>query len=149
MPLTLEIITPEKVVFNEKVARASFPTAEGEIQVLPGHIPLLGIIVPGAIRAVEECNRDHCIAIDQGFFQVLGDRVSLLVEAAVDVQRTDLSTIQEARTRAEKALQESRQQTTVDPAELEKLEATLRFTVMQELLKNKPHSTIPPQSTSV
>ncbi len=140
MSLTLEIITPEKVVFNEKVACASFPTTEGEIQVLPGHIPLLGMVAPGAIRAFEECKREHCIAIDQGFFQVIGDRVSLLVEAAVDVQRTDISTIQEARTRAEKALQESKKQVPVDPAELERLESNLRFTVLQELLKNKPHS---------
>ena len=49
MALTLEIVTPERKILSEEVDHVVLPTeAGGEIDVLPGHIPLMAMIEPGS-----------------------------------------------------------------------------------------------------
>ena len=50
MPLTLEIVTPEARVYSDTIDSVVIPTVEGEIGVLPGHIPLLTQIQDGELR---------------------------------------------------------------------------------------------------
>ena len=47
--LTLELITPDGPVFEGQVDSASLPTPDGEITVLPHHIPLITVVSPGTI----------------------------------------------------------------------------------------------------
>jgi len=48
--IELKIITPEKVLYKEMVDSVSFQTMEGEITVLPGHLPIISAIKPGELR---------------------------------------------------------------------------------------------------
>ena len=79
------------------------------------------------------------LAVDKGFARILGDKVSIITEAAIDEKKIDLSAVKAAQERAEKALAEARARTDkdIDPAELEKLEQIIRFAVVQKLVKNK------------
>ena len=45
----LEITTPEREIFSGDIDSVSLPTPDGEISVLPHHIPLMSIVVPGSI----------------------------------------------------------------------------------------------------
>jgi len=135
MALTIEIVTPEKKAYTGAAESVTVPTAQGEIQLLPGHIPLTALVAPGELVVVNGGATER-LAVDKGFVRILGDRVSVLTEAAIDEKKIDLSAVQEAQERAEKALAEARNAgNEIDPAELEKLENIIRFAVIQRLVK--------------
>ncbi len=133
MALLLEIVTPDRRVFCEKVEHVVLPSSTGEIDILPGHIPLLSMLVPGELRYSQD-GKTSSMAIDKGFIQVRGDKVSILAEAAIDVSKIDLSAVDDARKAAQDALEEARLKGE-DPAIIEELETKARFTVIQSLVK--------------
>ncbi len=135
MPLQLEIVTPEEKVYDESVDSVTLPTVQGEIGILPGHIPLLTSLQPGEIQLTSRGTTEN-LAIDKGFAQVFGDKVSVLTEGAINFEQIDLSAIADARTRAEQALAEAAEKG-MDPAEVEQLEAIVRFSIIQRLAKQK------------
>ncbi len=131
--LTLEVVTPERTVFRETVDHVVLPTvSSGEIDILPGHIPLMTIIEPGALRFFKDGEPDS-IAIDKGFIRVYADTVSVLTEAAIEVEKIDASQADEARRRAEEALAKATEEG-ADPAILEELETKARFAVLQKII---------------
>ena len=134
MPLTLEIVTPERVVLSEEVDHVVLPTeAGGEIDVLPGHIPLMTMIEPGELRYFKG-GQSESVAIARGFIQIIGDTVAVLTEGAIEVEDIDVTTLEEARARAAEALEEARNRGE-DPEILEQLETRARFTVAQQIIK--------------
>jgi len=150
MPLTLEIVTPERRVYRGTAESVLIPTLAGEIGVLPGHVPLMTELVAGEMRltnpgpntALPASHPDASqpgptrVAIDNGFARVLGDVVSILTEAALDERKIDLQAAVDAQARAEKALAEARDKK-LDPGEIEQLEAIARFAIVQQLMKKK------------
>ena len=135
MPLLLEIVTPDKRVLSETVDHVVVPTASGEIDVLPGHIPLLSILEPGELKLGQGA-KTTAVAVDKGFVEIQGDKVSILTEGAIDVEKIDMKVVEEARWAAEKALEAARTGGE-DPAVIEELETKARFAVVQSLIKNK------------
>ena len=135
MPLQLEIVTPEEKVYDESVDSVTLPTVQGEIGILPGHIPLLTSLQPGEIQLISGGKTEN-LTIDKGFAQILGDKVSVLTEGAINVEQIDLSAIKDARLRAEQALADA-EKFGMDPAEVERLEAIVRFSIAQRLSKQR------------
>ena len=134
MAIALKIVTPDAVAFNESVDSVILPTTEGEMGVLPGHIPVLTQIEAGSLK-VERNGSTESLAVDKGFAEVYSDTVAILTEAAIEVEKIDLSSVNAAKERAQKALDEA--DDSIDPAEVERLEATVRFALAQELAKGK------------
>lgn len=135
MSIQLEIVTPEEKVYSETVDSVVLPTTSGEVGILPGHIPLITEILPGEL-AVSKDGEIDLLAVDNGFAEVMGDTVSVLTEAAVDIEDIDLSSAEEAQKRAEEALRDARDQD-LDPDEIEALEAKVRFALVQQIAKKK------------
>lgn len=136
MPLSLEIVTPDGVAWkNDDVQSITLPTTSGEIEVLAGHIPLITMLSEGAVGVVVNGHEDD-IAIDRGYARIMGDVVSVLTEAAVNVENIDMRDIEEAKANAQKAIEEAKKNRISDE-ELEKLEAVFRFSVAQLLAKGK------------
>ena len=52
--IKFEIVTPERTVLKEEVQQVSAPTKNGEITVLPNHIPLVASLQPGVIEIVKK-----------------------------------------------------------------------------------------------
>lgn len=137
MALALEIITPDGVVWhNDSVESITLPTTSGEIQILAGHIPLITILEAGGVGAVIN-GREEDIAIDRGYARIMGDTVSVLTEAAVDVEHLDMGDIEKARAQALKAVEDAKKNRIVDDDEMERLEAVARFAIAQMLAKAK------------
>jgi F-type H+-transporting ATPase subunit epsilon len=135
MPLTLDIVTPERKVFSDTVDHVVLPTeAGGEIDVLPGHIPLMAMIEPGRLVYFKGAEVES-VAIDKGFIEVIGDTVTVLTEAAIEVEAIDPKVVAEALERAEAALEEARTKGE-DPEILEQLETKARFAVVQSIVKD-------------
>ena len=135
MPIKLEIVTPVEKVYSETVDSVVLPTSSGEVGILPGHIPLITEILAGELAVTKECDLD-LLAVDNGFAEVIGDTVSVLTEAAVDIEDIDLASVEEAKRRAEEALKAAEGQD-LDPDEILALEAKVRFALVQQLAKNK------------
>ena len=136
MPLSLEIVTPDGVAWkNDDVQSVTLPTTSGEIEVLAGHIPLITILSEGAVGVVVN-GHENDIAIDRGYARIIGDVVSVLTEAAVNVENIDMRDIEEAKANAQKAIEEARKNRISDE-EMERLEAVFRFSVAQLLAKGK------------
>ena len=135
MSLNLEIVTPEKRVYSKSVERVKLPCSEGEMEVLPGHIPLITTVDAGEVRTQSK-GQSELLAVDKGFVEVFGDKVSILTEAAIDIEDIDLEAAEKAQKRAEEALAKA-EADNLDPAEVERLEAVARFAITQKLLKKR------------
>ena len=135
MSLTLEIVTPEARVYSDTVDNVVIPTVEGEIGVLPGHLPLLSQVTDGELR-VAKGSANETLVIGDGFVQVQGDKVSVLAEHAIEENSIDEDAVEKAMQRAQAELQDAKG-SKIDPAEIERLESVVRFSVAQLLIKKK------------
>lgn len=127
MPLTLEIVTPEARVYSDTIDTVVIPTVNGEIGILPGHLPLLTQVVDGELRVTKN-GRTDTLVIGDGFAEILGDKVSILAENAIEESRIDENAVEVAMQRAQEALRGAKD---LDPAEVERLEGVVRFAVAQ------------------
>lgn len=137
MALYLEIVTPDGIAWkSENVESVALPTRMGEIEILSGHIPLITILEAGEVQVVIDSKVED-LAIDKGYARCMGDTVSILTEAAIEVDDIDITEVEKAKEMAMKALQEAKSRREIDPAEIERLEAITRFSLAQLLAKGK------------
>ena len=73
----LRIITPERVFYEGTVDMVEFNTTEGQIGVLPGHIPLTVIVKPGILHITEKDGEKEA-ALHSGFAEILPEGVIIL-----------------------------------------------------------------------
>jgi F-type H+-transporting ATPase subunit epsilon len=135
MPLTLEIVTPEARVYSESVDTVVIPTVEGEIGILPGHIPLVAQVGAGELRATKG-GVTQLLIVGGGFAQVTGEKVSILAERAIEEDKIDENAVADAMKRAEDAL---RTKESLGAAEIERLEGVVRFSVAQLGVRRRRH----------
>jgi F-type H+-transporting ATPase subunit epsilon len=102
--LQLEIVTPEKQLVHEPADDITIPGKAGDIDVLPGHAPLITELTIGEITYKHGSATEH-ISVAWGFAEVLPDKVTILAQTAERAQDIDVKRAQEAKTRAEAALQ--------------------------------------------
>jgi F-type H+-transporting ATPase subunit epsilon len=133
MALTLEIVTPEARVYSDTIDSVVIPTIEGEIGVLPGHIPLLTQVADGELR-VSKGTATSYLAIGGGFAQIDGDKVSVLAERAISEEHIDEKAVEEAMKRAEQAIKDAKD---MDPHEFEHLQNMVRFAGTQLAIKRR------------
>ena len=133
MPLRLQIVTPQAKVFDAEVETVVLPTVQGEVGILPGHLPLLTMIQAGELRVVQNGATNY-LAVSKGFAEVSNDRLSVLTESAIDVEEIDEAQVEEAIASARAALEEAEN---TDPEELERLETQIQYATAQLLLRKK------------
>jgi F-type H+-transporting ATPase subunit epsilon len=133
MPLTLEIVTPEARVYSDTIDTVVIPTVEGEVGILPGHIPLVTQVNNGELR-VTKGTTTQFLAVGGGFAQVWGDKVSILAERAIVEEKIDENAVEAAMKRAEDALKAT---ANMDPNEFEHLQELIRFSGVQLALKRR------------
>ncbi len=108
MQLHFELTTPERIVLREEYDAATIPTQEGEITVLPGHLPLVANLVPGMIT-LRKGKDESYLAVSGGFVEVQpGSKLIILADTAERAEELDLEKVEAARDRAEKLLAEKR-----------------------------------------
>lgn len=107
--LQFEIITPDRVVYKDEIDSITLPTTEGEITILPNHIPLITPTRPGEIMIKKDGQTRH-MAVMKGFVETSENKVRLMAEAAELAEEIDERRAEEARQRAEKAKQQAKDQ---------------------------------------
>jgi len=104
MPIQLEIVTPERLVYEDEVESVNVPGVEGELGILPHHAPLVSTLGYGELR-IRKGGAEESFAIVGGFVQVRPDKVVVMAETADLASEIDLERAQEARREAERALE--------------------------------------------
>jgi len=103
--LYLEIITPERVLYRGDIKNITAPGAYGEFMVLPDHAPFFTSLQVGKVRFQSESGQEWA-AVHGGYFEVLDNRVTVLVERAELDHEIDIERVIRAKARAEARLKE-------------------------------------------
>jgi F-type H+-transporting ATPase subunit epsilon len=99
MKINFKIATPERVVYKEMVDSITLPTQEGEITVLPNHVPLIAILKPGEIKT-KIGEQTVSMAVSGGFIEVLSTKVVVLADTAERAEEIDIAKAEAAVKRA-------------------------------------------------
>lgn len=126
----LRIITPERLFYEGDVDMVEFNTTEGEIGVLPGHIPLTVIVKPG-ILVITEKDGEKEAALHAGFAEILPEGITILAEIVEWPEEIDENRAQEALNRAQDRLASKTPETDVARAETALMRAMARIEVLK------------------
>src|SRR6266550_7223035 len=129
--LKLEIVTPEAKTYSEDVDMVTLPAVEGEMGILPNHVPLMTQIVPGEIIVLKD-GRDYFLAVGEGFVEITGQRVAIMTDMAIRAENIDEAKAEEARQRAEARLAEK-----LDDEEAALVSAALAHSLVQLKVKRR------------
>jgi len=125
----IAIITPDRTFYEGEATMVEFNTVEGEIGVLPGHIPLTTVISPG-ICTITEATGTKTAAIHAGLAEILPEKVTLLAEIAEWPDEIDLERARSAEDRARERLAQKSENIDVLRAEI----ALKKSLVRQDIL---------------
>ncbi|RAL20251.1 ATP synthase F1 subunit epsilon [Lujinxingia litoralis] len=87
--LHLEVVTPEKAVFSEPVDDVVLPGFLGQMDILPGHLPMLSVLAVGEMIVTREGTSRHFF-VEKGYVEIFDDRVTVLTEGCSGVNEIDV-----------------------------------------------------------
>ncbi len=130
MQMNFKIVTPDGVIYEDAVDSVSLPTLNGEITVLPHHIPLISVIKIGEIRIVKDSN-EFGIAVSSGVLEVQeSNELIVIADTAERAEHIDIERAEAARKRAEELMKqevfEDDRQFAMMQAQMEKEMARIR-----------------------
>lgn len=105
--IKLKIVTPEKVLYEGMVESVSFPTVDGEITVLPHHLPIISAVKAGELK-MRVNGKEEFFHVTKGVLEVDGQMITLLTDAAERSIEIDEKRAQEAHERAKQIMAEKR-----------------------------------------
>src|SRR2546426_6564949 len=85
--LKLEIVTPDAIVYSKDVQMVTLPAIEGQVGILPRHVPVLTRLVPGEI-IVRTNEEKEFLAIGEGLVEITGERVAIVTDMAGGAEGT-------------------------------------------------------------
>ncbi|MCX6922001.1 MAG: ATP synthase F1 subunit epsilon [Verrucomicrobia bacterium] len=133
--LKLEITTPTGQVYSKEVDMVTLPGQEGEMGILPMHVPLIALLGDGEIIA-KRGNEEDRLLVTGGCVEITPNRVAILTVFATDENAIDEKKAEDARARAEARLKEK-----LSPEEVVLVQASLAHSLAQ--LKFKRHRAHP------
>ena len=132
--LRLEVVTPEEKAYSDDVDMVVIPGVEGELGILPMHVPLMTQLLPGPLRILKDGKQSELV-IGNGFAEVTQTTVSILTDMAMEEQAIDEVAADEALKRAETALKDK----SLQGDDLADVEAALLRSVARLRIKRRRH----------
>jgi F-type H+-transporting ATPase subunit epsilon len=103
----LEVVTPERKVFEAEVERVEVPGLDGELGILPGHTELISQLKPAGLLTYHVGDEKGEIAISDGFVEISEDRVIILADGAARPEDINLAEALKLKDLAERELQKA------------------------------------------
>jgi F-type H+-transporting ATPase subunit epsilon len=128
--LTLEIVTPERLLAREQVDEVEIPGSQGYFGVLPGHTPLLATLQVGELWYRKGQEKTYLV-IAFGFAEVLPDRVTILAQIAEKADEVDVVRARSALERAEQRLTRPQTEMDFERARIALLKSLIRLQVSE------------------
>jgi len=135
--IRLEIVTPDSTVYSDIVDHVVVPTANGKVDLYQHHAPLIDRLEPSDIK-IQKDGKIEYLAVGSGFVEVYAEKVSIITDQAISVEKDNQEEIDRALKRAQDALDEGRK-SNIDEAQLQLLEAAAKFERARKLAKGKAH----------
>ena len=132
--LLLEIVTPEARTFSEDVDMVVLPGVEGELGILPMHVPLMTRLLPGEIR-ITQGEKHIELVVGTGFVEVTQTKVSILTDMAMSDAEVDESAAEEAVKRAQADLEDKN----LNSEEVAEIEGAIARSLAQLKFKRRRH----------
>ena len=129
--LRLEIVTPDATVYSEDVDMVTLPGVEGQMGILPRHVPLMTHMVAGEM-IVRKNGQYRFLIVGEGFVEITGDHVAILTDLAIPADNIDEAKAEEARQLAEAQLRE-----TISSEEVASVNAALARSLAQLCAKRR------------
>ncbi len=125
----LRIISPDRVFYEGQAEMVEFNTTEGEVGILPGHIPMTVIVKPG-ILCITEADGEKEAALHAGFAEILPEKITILAEIIEWPEEIDKGRAEEARLRAEERIRTRAQDVDIVRAEAALHRALTRIDIL-------------------
>lgn len=103
MTIRCEIVSQDRTVFEGDVDIVVLPGADGEMGILPKHSPVLTTLKYGIIK-IRRAGKEELFTVAGGVAEVQPDIVTVLADAAENIEEIDIERAEAARKRAEEAL---------------------------------------------
>jgi F-type H+-transporting ATPase subunit epsilon len=103
MTIRCEIVSQDRTVFQGDVDIVVLPGAAGEMGILPHHAPVLAILKYGVIK-IRQAGKEQLFVVAGGIAEVQPDIVTVLADAAENIEDIDVTRAKAAKKRAEDAL---------------------------------------------
>ena len=104
MPLDVQVVSPERVLYEGEADMVVCRPADGDIAFLPGHVPFLGALGIDPVRILLVGGGEQAFAVHGGFVEVSNDHVTVLSDLAEAEEQIDVERARVALARAEEAL---------------------------------------------
>lgn len=104
MALQVELVSPERSMYEGEAKLVIARTTDGEIGFEPGHVPFVGILLPNVVRIQSEGGEEQRIAVHSGFVELSDDHLTLLSDVAELAADIDVERARAALGRANEAL---------------------------------------------
>ena len=129
--LNLKVVTPEGIGYSDDVELIGLGAIEGQIAILPNHIPLMTQMLPGEML-VRKAGQDKFLAVGEGLVEVTGNSVAILTDMAIAAEGIDEAQAEEARQKAERRRHEK-----ISAGELAAVNASLARSIAQLRVKRR------------
>ena len=129
--IRLEVVTPDATVYSEDVDMVTLPGVEGQMGVQAQHVRLMTQLVPGEL-IVHKGGHDDFMAVGEGLVEITNERVSIVTNMAIAMDKIDEAAAEEARQRAAARLREK-----LSSEEVASVNATLARSLAQLNVKRR------------
>ena len=103
--LQCNVVSAKETIYSGEISMLIATGVEGEVGILPGHIPFITLLKPGTMQIKTSNGNDEMVYISGGVLEVQPHLVTVLADAAVRANDLDEAKILEARRHAEQTLQ--------------------------------------------
>jgi F-type H+-transporting ATPase subunit epsilon len=104
----VDVVSAEESIFNGEARFVALPGEAGELGILPGHVPLITRIKPGAVRIEKADGGEEFVFVAGGILEVQPNRVTVLSDTAIRGADLDEAKATEARKQAEEAMKNAK-----------------------------------------
>ncbi|THF60166.1 F0F1 ATP synthase subunit epsilon [Pseudothauera rhizosphaerae] len=136
MTVHVDIVSAEEQIFSGLAEFVALPGEAGELGILPGHMPLMTRIRPGAVRVkVPNQTDDELVFVAGGILEVQPGLVTVLADTAIRGRDLDEAKALDAKKKAEEAMANKSSQLDYAKAQAELAEAIAQLAAIQKLRK--------------
>ena len=114
--LTVQIVTPDGLVYDHHASYVSVRTLDGEMGILPRHENMIAVLAVDEVKVKRIDDEDHVnwIAVNGGVIEIANNTITIVADSAERARDIDISRAERAKLRAEKAIEEAKDQHSVD-----------------------------------
>ncbi|GAA5193812.1 F0F1 ATP synthase subunit epsilon [Ferrimonas gelatinilytica] len=136
MTVHLDVVSAHEKLFSGLVETVQVTGIEGELGILPGHVPLLTAIKPGMVRIVKQHGKEEMIYLSGGILEVQPNSVIVMADVAIRAEDIDVEAAREAKRAAQERIAHAGVDFDYDAAQIELERALAQLRVVETIRKH-------------